>query len=361
MEQQQFIEVLKTMLTELSGAEVTEDTKPKDVLQPRLKESFAGGILFALGRNGHAEVAKKNVLPRTWASKTIKELAVHFIPVLMFLFLGLPAMSQFTISIGAAKTDLGQGAVTFLAGYAPRQDSIWKNQNNFLTGKNSFTLYYPEFIVQGGTADAFSSISLKVTGLHAIFRTKSAGRVTKVINGQKVTEDIVIPDFSKVFHAIPFSAGVETNQQFNYVNGIIETGWRPEFGTGPRARTLLGAIETGVYLQGGYKFYVDSTQGIGGKADETLEDPRSGILRARGHFGINTRTLIQFGGIKAGIVGDANAWYDFLNKKVYHSVLGSARFYFTDDNFIDLYYRNGAGMPTGNTGQQFGVQGTVTL
>lgn len=146
-------------------------------------------------------------------------------------------------------------------------------------------------------------------------------------------------------------------------------GWVPWYQTQGNRRTpkLLKYTKFGIFLQGGYKFDIDtdSTQRIpiGGEVDESKEKTDNAIFRAKGSFGIDTKSLFEISGIGIGLIGNIDTWYDFLNSEIYYSINGKLRFYLTEskDKYFDFKYQKGSGAPNFNQGDQFGMGLMVTF
>ena len=280
----------------------------------------------------------------------------------LFFSLGILFFSQaidaqekaIQIDLGTIKTELKQNAISIGVNYIKSLDSLFKNQDFLFAQSNSLFQLTPQFNVQTGTADAFSSINAKMTGIYMTFHdTAIAG--------------IKTPDTSRGFQTYPLSAGIETNNKFNVINGIIEFGWVPWYQTQGNKRTskLLKYTKFGIFIQGGYKFSVDTTgiTAVGGETDQSREKANNAIFRAKGSFGVDTKNLFEFSGAGVGLVGNANGWYDFLNGQVYYTIQGKLRFYLTQnkDKFFDFIYQKGSGAPNFNQGDQFGMGLTVTI
>jgi hypothetical protein len=333
-----------------TDAEVTDDTKPEDIFDPAdgygpssPKNIVQGAILWTLRTNGY----KKTRFPNNWVSLTVSDIVGKLLPFLLFMLLSFSSKSQLQVSLGAIQTDLKQNAINVGIKYLQSLDSIWQQQNFIVTGKHSFFLVMPDINVETGTQDAFSSINVKATALFASFKTETV-------------EGIVTPDLDKAFQTFPISLGVETNNLFSYVNGIIEAGWVPWYQS-KGSSMFLKHTKFGLFLQGGYKFHIDSTQGKGGQVDQSAEPVRSTILRAKGSLGISTGAIINIGAFKIGLAGDGDGWYDIMNSQFYHRLSVKGRIFLNSDNYFDFGYENGSGAPTFNKGSQFGVGLTVTF
>lgn len=257
------------------------------------------------------------------------------------------------LSIGSIKTDLQNSAINFGLSYMQSLDSLWEKQDFLLTGEKSLLLVTPRINIQSGTGDAFSSITAKVTGLTMLFDTISVG-------------GIITPNTGRTFHTFPFSLGFETNNRFNIINGIAEIGWVPWYQAGTRKTPIwLKHTKLGVFIQGGYKFAIDTTgtMAIGGEVDQSKENTDNTIFRTKGSFGIDTKSLFKFSGVGVGLVGSADGWYDLINSQIYYSLQGKLRLYLTEneDKFFDFHYQKGSGAPNFNEGEQFGIDLTVTF
>lgn len=355
MNQGQLTDVMKFHLKNFNdeGVDINDATVLNTVLSDKdgygpanSMNVFRSVMRWTMKRNG----IKDKSWPRSWMSLTVTDLASKLL-VMLLLLLSSMSQAQLTVSIGAGKTDLRDNAITIGLTYIKSFDSVWKNQDYLVAGKRSLFLITPEANIQTGNQDAFSSINIKATGLFMTFsETSVSGMYT--------------PNTAKTFHCFPVSIGVETNNLFNAINGIAEVGWVPWYQAATRnISPVIKRTKFGLFLQGGYKFYVDSTgrTAKGGEIDESLEQVKSGILRAKGSFGIDTKTLLKINGLDIGLVGSADVWYDFLNSAVYHRIDARGRFFISAENYIDLIYQKGSGAPNFNQGDQYGVGLTVTF
>ena len=258
------------------------------------------------------------------------------------------------IDLSTIKTELKQNAISVGINYIKSLDNIFKIQDPLWIADHSLFQVTPQFNVQTGTNDAFSAINAKVTGLFMTFKDTT-------IAGQKT------PNLERGFQTFPISIGIETNNKFNIINGIVEAGWVPWYQTQGNKRTpkWLKSTKFGIFIQGGYKFGVDNTgaTSVGGEKDESKEKADNAIFRAKSSFGINTKSLFELSGVGVGLVGNADAWYDFLNGQIYYTVQGKVRFYLTQnkDKFFDFQYQKGSGAPNFNEGDQYGLGLTVTF
>lgn len=263
--------------------------------------------------------------------------------IALSLLITVAANSQLTVELGATKTDLKDNAIRLGITYLRSLDSIFGNQEHFIPGKKSFFMVTPELDIQTGTEDAFSSINLKATGLLNFFKTTTvAGLIT--------------PDYNRTFHTFPISLGVETNNQFNNTNGILEVGWIPYYQSyGRSSPDWIKKTNFGIFLQGGYKFDKDTIGLIGGEVDESEEQEERGIFRVKGSFGVNTDRLIKLAGLDVGLVGTADGWGDVINSEIYYKLEGRARVYLSGNQYFDLIFQKGSAAPTFNDEFQAGI------
>jgi hypothetical protein len=258
------------------------------------------------------------------------------------------------VSLGSIKTELKQNAIDFGIRYAKSLDSLFTKQDILLSGKNSLFQATPEFNVQSGTNDAFSSIDVKLSGLFMLFKTTT------------IAEQLT-PCTGCFMHLLPISAGIETNNTFSAINGIIEFGYVPWYQSPMmnKVPSWMKHTKIGIFLQAGYKFNIDTTNigDVGGQIDESKEAVDDGIFRVKGSFAVDTKSLFEISGVGVGLVGSADGWYDFLNSEVYYTVKGTARFFLTQDKdkYFDLKYQKGSGAPNFNQGNQFGIGLTMTF
>lgn len=268
-----------------------------------------------------------------------------------FFIITTASYSQLQIRFGALKTDNKQTAIAVGISFIRSLDSIWKSKELYVAGKHSIFTVNPQFKIETGTQDAFSSIEGKLTGLFMSFKTKT-------LTGTSV----VIPDLSKNVNAYPISVGFESNNTFSVINALAEVGWSPWYQSATSSTAeILKYTKFGIYIQGGYKFKGDSTatQITGGSKDESGEKVNNALLRTKGSFSIDTKKVINVSGINVGLVGNADVWYDFVNSQVYHKIEAVGRFYLADGQFFDVLYSKGSGAPNFNQGDQYGLGFTI--
>lgn len=355
MTQKQIEKVIKDVLKAFSpkSAVIDNDSIPDNLIDTSkdrrgvaTKTLFRHFVRVNLLMNDHE---KDTPIKREWLSLPVSEIAQKLLVILVILITSFTSQAQLEINLGAGKTDAKNAAVSIGLTYARSFDSIWNNSDYFFAGKHSFFAITPDIEIHTGTEDAFSAINLKVTGLWTTFKTKTE-------------DDLILADLSRTFHAFPMSLGVETNSFFNNINGIAEIGWVPWYQTSTNPLPeIIKNTHIGFWLQGGYKFKVDSLRQVltGGKEDESLELPNTAILRLKGSAGFDTKTIIQVNSLNVGLVGNADAWYDAANGAFYHKIDIRGRFYLTQDGWIDFVWQKGAGAPTFNTGEQYGIGATI--
>lgn len=268
--------------------------------------------------------------------------------VAILLMITVTATAQLNVELGARQTELGKGAISFGISYLKSLDSIFNGQEYFVPGKHSWFMVTPELELVSGSEDAISSIVLKATGLFNVFKTTQVSGLT-------------VPDNSKTFHSFPVSLGIEANNSFDNVNGILEVGWVPYYQSYARqSPTWVKRSKFGIFMQTGYKFNIDST-GIGGDQFASQEKVRRLIARARGILSLDTDAILRIGALNIGLVGSAEGWADIVNSEFYHKLEGRARIYLTPDQYFDVIWSSGSGAPLFNEAQQVGVGFTFRL
>ena len=285
----------------------------------------------------------------------MKKITLGFVYLFFAYNLNLLAQEKpLQLSLGTLKTELKQNAIDFGIKYIQSYDSLFQQQDILLAGKNSLFQLTPQINVRSGTADAFSSIDLKLSGLFMIFQTTEVAGLTT-------------PCTNCYMHLLPVSFGVETNNTFSVVNGIFEVGYVPWYQS-PMMTGIpewLKHTKAGIFLQAGYKFGNNNTNMDleGGQADESMESVDDGIFRIKGSFAIDTKSLITISGVGVGLWGNADAWYDFLNNEIYYRLEGTVRFFLSAnrDKFFSFNYQKGSGAPNFNQGDQFGMGLTVSF
>ena len=194
------------------------------------------------------------------------------------------------LSVGTIKTELKQNAIDFGVRYVKSLDSLFKEQDILLAGRNSLFQATPEFNVQSGTNDAFSSIDVKMKGLLMFFKTTTV-------------DGIKTPCTNCYMHLLPVSIVIESNNPFTSMNGIFEFGYVPWYQSPMMTKVPSWVKHTkiGVFLQAGYKVNIDSTgvSSVGGQIDESKERLNSEIFRTKGSFAIDTKSIFELKFVKA--------------------------------------------------------------
>lgn len=360
-------ETLKTHMKYYLGAfrkksspEISDETIHEDVLSgkairpgiPPTQNQYQGMVKWSISNDIEQQEGPKKKLkpwPQDWMKKTVAELAQAILPVLLFLFLAMGARSQVNVDLSAMKTDLKENAIKVGIHYLQTWDSLFKIQDVYQARKHSLMQFTPSFDVVTGTADAFSSITAKVSGMWMFFKTKQLAGTPAV-------------DVEKTWHIVPVSAGIETNNRFDVVNGIFEVGWIPWYQSYyKQSPEWIKNTTLAFFVQAGYKFSKDTAGKVGGEVDESKEPESQGIVRLKGDVSANIFNPVTIGTFRLGLVGGATVWYDVLNTAIYHKIDADLRFFVSGDNFISLKYEKGSGAPLFNTGDQWGIGLSVSF
>jgi hypothetical protein len=251
------------------------------------------------------------------------------------------------ISLGTVRTELEQIALRVAIRYA----KAFSGADVLLASSNAALYFTPEFNLEGGDEDAFSSVIAKLAGSLLLFS------VTEV-------DEVRTPN-TAFFHTVPFSVGIETSNRFDNINLLGEVGYVPWFqGSVP---PMLKTLRLGVFIQGGYKADVqdvplDPDANRGGNADESSEEPAAGLLRFKGRGAFSPKVTIDRKtgmGLGADLAGDI--WYDVLNSEIYFAVKATLRILISDDRSFDFSYQKGSGAPNFNEGDQFSASLTIVF
>lgn len=344
----QLTEAMVEIAKDLTSIEtINETTIVGDVLPnngendgTNLANTFYLGIKWTIAKNG----GTNKDWPSKWGEFIFGELARNLLALLLLLF-SLTASSQLTINLNGSQTDLKRAAIGFSIDYLRSVDSIIGEREVLVIKDKSIFQIMPAFHIQTGSEDAASSIEAKITGLLLAFKTR------------QLSNGVTIPDFGRAFASFPFSAGIETNDRFSFVNSVAEAGFVPVF-TGRSNSDILKHTRIGVYLQGGYKFKTTdslATSAQGGDKDASLEDVNSPILRAHGSILLDTKGVVPIGTAKLGVVASAEGWQDFLNGAFYSRIDAILRLYVSQTYMLDFIYQYGSGAPLFNEARQVGV------
>lgn len=357
IKQSQIINVIKFHLTNLRATkktEITEDTIIQDALPA---DTAVGGfgagtpqgifktiIQGTLKLNG---IKKPKVWPKLWPEFTVKELAERIL-ILLLVLLPVAASSQLVVNVSTVKTENKNNALEVGLSYIRSLDSMFKTQDIIIATKKSMFAVTPEFNIRSGTADAFSSITAKATGMFLFF-------------GTTVVDGLLTPNTSKAFSVVPVSLGIETNNKFSSVNAIAEAGYFPYYQTGA-VPDWVKRTKIGFFTQAGYKWSGDSAViPVGGQIDESEEAPNEFIFRLKGSAAAEINSPVSIGSARVGLVGSGDLWLDIANRATYYRYDATVRFYLEGNRYLDLIYQRGAGAPTFNQGDQFGIGLSITF
>ena len=245
-------------------------------------------------------------------------------------------------SIGYLNSVLEKNALRFAIDYS---EKLEPKLNLFKPGKNSLMSFSPDLKILLGSEDAFNGIVAKYTGNIMKFKTTTIG-------------GIETPDLSKSFSNFPVSVGIESNKDFSFVSGLVETGYIPWYQNKKDLHKILRETKLGVFVQGGYKFdtsaETDTIININsGDIDQSEEDNDSGLFRFKLSTGFSPKIYIQEeNDIGFSLIGNGDAWYDLLNNEIYYHLEGALRLFYKDF-FFDIKYEKGSGAPNFNQGDQF--------
>lgn len=249
------------------------------------------------------------------------------------------------LSFGYVRTELEKSAVNLAVDYV-------KNLNpkltDFRAGRNSLTSFTPDIKILVGSDDTFNGITAKYVGNIMTFKTTNVAGVTT-------------PDLSKTFYNFPIALGIETNQDFSFVNGLVEAGFVPWYQNDNSLPKFIRQTKIGLFLQGGYKFAVNDTIiPKGGDIDQSKEKTKNALFRTKLAGGFSPSyffdTAKSYG---ISLIGNGALWYDFLNSEVYYNIEGKLRLILSKDYFLDFAYDKGSGAPNFNEGEQFTTNLTI--
>lgn len=255
-----------------------------------------------------------------------------------------------SLAIGTVKTELKAAAIRLAVEYA--EDLSGKGDKLLDSPFESTIIYFTPIInMNTGEKDALNGIAAKLTGFVLILRdTTIDGAITK--------------NTKSFFHSLPISIGAESDNGFNRVNALAEVGYVPWYQA--KVSKILQKTKIGVFVQGGYKFKIDddSTSIVmgGGNVDESKEKGDSGLLRLKGSAGFRPEFSIGFiKGLKFGVVGNADGWYDIVNSEFYYRLEAAFRIILTQEKSFDFTYEKGSGAPNFNKGDQFSANLTIAF
>lgn len=345
MTQQQIADVMKFHLSNFNneGETIKDDLVLNKVLSDsdgfgpaNSQNIFRAVMRWTFKKNGH----KDKPFPRNWMDLTVSQLASKLVIFLMLIC--STASAQISLDVKSIKTVNENNAIEVGISYVRSLDSMFKIQDILIPSDNSLFAVTPEFDIRTGTADAFSSITAKITGMFMTF-------------GKTVVNGIVTPNTGETFHVFPLSLGIETHSKFTTLNMLAEAGYVPWYQVG-NTPNWLKQTKIGFFLQGGYKMGGDSaTIPVGGQVDESKERVGDAIFRFKTSAQANINTPVSLGAVDVGLVGSGDLWLDIVNRATYYRYDATVRFFLTRDKWIDLVYQKGSGAPNFNQGDQYGV------
>lgn len=323
--------------------EITDTTVLSEVLDDKVVQGIAQKLTKWFLKKAGVKVPQK--WPTEWLTWNPVQVAKYFVPI-MLLLISTVTRAQLVIDLGTIKTADKNTAINIgISYFKSLSDSAWRNKDLDFIGDHSIFSLDPEFNIRFGTQDAFSSIQAKLVGSFMSFKTTD-------FRGFKS------PDFTKPIMVFPVAIGVESNASFTTYNGIGEIGFTPFYQSETSSLPdVLRHSKFGVWLQGGYKFRGDSASTIltGGAKDQSAEKYNNGIMRLKGSLSVDTKSLVKAQGLNVGLAGNADVWYDVLHSKFYHKLDFIGDFYLNNGSTIRLIYSKGAGAPTFNQNDQYGL------
>ena len=251
------------------------------------------------------------------------------------------------ISLANIQTVAEEFALQFLINYSENVTDVFIVPKE----KNWYVDLSPSIHIMTGTEDAFSSIEAKISGNFVNFDTLTVGGIHGV------------PNSAGFFNVFPVSAGIETNKQFDNINGLLEIGYIPWYQNMKTLPQIMQNSSVSIFVQGGYKFKssdADSLFSGTGNEIQGKELTEDAILRLKTNieFNLNNNHLKsepQTLFLPIGITGKSNMWFDLLNNEIYYNITGMAHLYLQPDKSIDFFYEKGSGAPNFHQGEQFGV------
>jgi hypothetical protein len=264
------------------------------------------------------------------------------------------ALEDFNIEafLGTVETEAESAAVRLAIDLTSQLNGEFFDPRGKVTWKVA-----PDIKILTGDDDGFNGFNAKLTALGAILDPS-------VLDAE--------PGASFLFaHTFPISGGVESDADFQTVNGLLEVGYVPWFNA-EKLKTSVGKgswlIAPGAFLQIGHKFASDEgTPATPKTPDNDESEEQEDDILARVKLGLKVKSPIysiaEMGtfDLRAQGIVDAYGWYDIENSEVYHRVVGTLRFNLTEDKSFDLNYESGSGAPNFNQGEQFSAGLTVNF
>lgn len=267
-----------------------------------------------------------------------------------------------SFSIGTLRTEAARAAIRLAVKYAKQYESIFviADTSRLRAGARTWFLdISPQVEVLTGDEDSFQGVVAKLTG------NLVNARVIK-LRDERTRDPLpgfVIDRDTGVIAVLPTSLGIESDGGFRTINALGEIGLVPLL---PRQFTRPNLqYRIGVFLQGGYKFRVDSirdsTAVQGGGKDESQEEPESGLFRSLARVNANLGVPLAPLQRNIRLLADGSAWYDFLNTKVYVRLEATVRLLLDEEKNFDFKFERGSGAPNFNTGEQFSANLTIVF
>jgi hypothetical protein len=254
-----------------------------------------------------------------------------------------------SLSLGTVRTELEAAATRYLVEYSHNLHDI------FIDGapkaKGSWLLALtPNVRIETGEQDAFNGVLVGLSGNFIMFSETT-------IDGVKV------PNSGDLFHVVPVSIGAETNGGFNSVNALVEAGYVPWYQNVESLPSMVRETKCGIFVQGGYKWKVDSrganpVVATSGASDQSKEPLNTSLFRLKGSIGISPKIMMQeYFGLSA--IVNADGWWDIANSATYYAINATFRVILSQDKCFDFSYQKGSGAPNFNKGDQFSANMTV--
>lgn len=262
-------------------------------------------------------------------------------------------------SVGVANTEDEDGAVQAEVVYDLGIRGIFQPIYDPERARGAFLNLTPSALMKVGGDDTFSSVIGKLSGNFVQFATT-----------EEAVPGVVMPDLDRMFHVFPIAVGLETTQNLDALNALVEVGYAP-FYLRPlginigNSRLALGLNpRIGVFLQAGYKFDIDGNENEDNEeAAEGEEDPDDALLRTKASVSMAFE-LFSFGENEnndLSVIFDLTGWYDLANAEFYDREDVILRFGLAEGRFFDLKYQNGSGAPNFNEGDQFSANVTIAF
>jgi hypothetical protein len=234
------------------------------------------------------------------------------------------------LTLGALRTAAGGAALDFIVSCVPGSVPVQVKGRQFL-----FASPDVEFALNGGNGLGHLHAGVVANWVHFTVKTLPSG--------------VVVPDLRAFVHDVPLSLALETTDELDTADVLLEAGYAPWLPTGWRDK-----VRFGVFAQGGGRVGLlenDTTVPAGGSR---------AIARARGLLRVGFR-VPDTSRFAVGLTGRAEGWYDLLGSKLEYSLRGVLRLFWDRNRSLDLYYQKGTGAPAFDDSGQFGIGVTLQL